>query len=565
MTRKKKVGDMLVEAGVISEEQLQEALEQQKSAEEKQKIGHILVEKGYLTEKVMAQTLASQLGLEFVSLQGIRINDDVKNLVPVSILKKYCMIPLNYSSVDVNRVRVAMVDPMDIRANDDFYMITSRMIEPVIALESEILKELEEKFGDNAAMLAARRYEEEQQEEDEEGDEAASESGDVENSPLVQLVNLIVEQACRQRASDIHIEPLEDKVRVRFRIDGSLYQKYVYEKHMLAAIIARIKIIGGMDISEKRKPQDGRSTHVVDGQEYDIRISILPTVYGEKCVMRLAEKKLQKRGKEQLGMRPKQLERFDSILANPNGIILVTGPTGSGKSTTLYTALSEMNNEDINIITVEDPVEVKIEGVNQVNVNTKTDLTFANALRSILRQDPDVIMIGEIRDTETAKIAVQASITGHLVVSTLHTNSSASTITRMMDMGVESYLLADSLVGIIAQRLVRRLCEKCKQPYMATPEELKYMGIAPDKEVTMYKPCGCPECNQTGYKGRVGVYEIMQITPAIKKLIVRQANSEEIKVTAQKEGMATLHRSASMLAVEGKTSFGEILKVSMED
>jgi type IV pilus assembly protein PilB len=395
--------------------------------------------------------------------------------------------------------------------------------------------------------------------------EADAYNEDVNNSPVVLLVTSMIEQAARQRASDIHIEALERIVRVRFRIDGVLYEKSKYDIHLLPAIIARLKIIGGMDISEKRKPQDGRITQVVDRTEYDIRVSILPTVYGEKCVMRLAQKKALTRSKKDLGLPPDDLRAFDNILKNPNGILLVTGPTGSGKSTTLYTALSELNKEDVNIITVEDPVEANIDGINQVQTNVKADLTFASALRSILRQDPDIIMIGEIRDGETASIAVQASITGHLVVSTLHTNSAAASISRLEDMGIESYLLADSLVGIIAQRLVRRLCPNCKREHIATPEEKQVMGIDDNGELTIYEPVGCEKCGNTGYTGRIGIYEILTVTPKIRNMINRHEAVDDIQKAAQSEGMHTLRQSASNLVVEGVTSYKEMLRTTFEN
>ncbi len=310
---------------------------------------------------------------------------------------------------------------------------------------------------------------------------------DINNSPIVKLVKTLIEQAVRQRSSDIHVEPMEHQIRVRYRIDGALYEKSTYSIHLLPAIVARIKIIGGMDISEKRKPQDGRITQVVDRQEFDVRVSVLPTVFGEKVVMRLTSKAVLTKEKSKLGLSHEELLKFDHILENPHGILLVTGPTGSGKSTTLYTALSELNKEDVNIITVEDPVEANVDGINQVQVNSKADLTFATALRSILRQDPDIIMIGEIRDSETATIAVQASITGHLVVSTLHTNSAASTITRLEDMGIESYLLADSIIGVIAQRLVRRLCPHCKKKREAELEEKILLQIPESQDLIIYE------------------------------------------------------------------------------
>ncbi|NLW65200.1 MAG: type II/IV secretion system protein, partial [Clostridiales bacterium] len=329
---------------------------------------------------------------------------------------------------------------------------------------------------------------------------------------------------------------------------------------------ARIKILGGMDISEKRKPQDGRITMIVDRMEYDIRVSVLPSYFGEKVVMRLANTVSLTKAKSELGLKPGDMEHFDHILQNPNGILLVTGPTGSGKSTTLYTALSELNSEAVNIITVEDPVEASIPGINQVQVNPKADLSFASALRSILRQDPDIIMIGEIRDIETASIAVQASITGHLVVSTLHTNSAAASITRLLDMGVESYLLADSIVGVIAQRLVRKLCPNCKKPHEAAYEEKLLLGLDPEKPLTIYEQGGCPLCAETGFHGRTAVFEIMEIGPELKRLISTKAPTEEIKQTAiDKCGMVTLRSAAAGLVLEGVTTIQEMLKVSFEN
>jgi len=354
-------------------------------------------------------------------------------------------------------------------------------------------------------------------------------------------------------------------VRVRYRVDGVLAEKMLYDISLLPAISTRIKILSGMDISEKRKPQDGRMTMVVDRTEYDIRVSVLPSTYGEKIVMRLAQATALTRSKAELGLRDWELTKFDHILSYPNGIILVTGPTGSGKSTTLYTALSELNTEAVNIITIEDPVEANIPGINQVQVNPKADLTFANALRSILRQDPDIIMVGEIRDAETAQIAVQASITGHLVVSTLHTNSAAATVTRLLDMGIESYLLADSLVGVIAQRLVRRLCTACRRPRPATEDEKRMLGVPIDKEQIIYDAVGCPLCGETGYYGRIGVYEIMEISPKLKHAICANGSTELIKETSLEEGTQTLHMTACEYVREGITTIPEMLKVSFEE
>lgn len=561
---KKRLGDMLIDARVITEEQLGEALA--KGKENGKKIGENLIEMGFTTEAEIAKALSSQLQIELVDVSSFTIPEDVLNLVSDSVLRKHVMIPYEFDKVNPNVVHVAMADPMDMLALDDFSIITNLQPEASVATPREIMLALDKYYGDSEAMKAAQEYAKEREgvaARNAEEDEAANQ--DINNSPIVLLVNSIIEQAARLRASDIHIEALETKVRVRYRIDGALYEKASYAVSLLPAIMARLKIIGGMDISEKRKPQDGRITLVIDRREYDIRVSILPTVFGEKCVMRLAQKQALTRNKQELGFEPDELAAFDHILQNPNGILLVTGPTGSGKSTTLYTALSELNREDVNIITVEDPVEANIDGINQVQTNVKADLTFASALRSILRQDPDIIMIGEIRDGETAGIAVQASITGHLVVSTLHTNSAAGTISRLEDMGIESYLLADSLIGIIAQRLVRRLCPNCKKEHMLTDEEKDLMEIPKYKEVKVYEPCGCEACERTGYKGRIGIYEIMTVTPKLKSMIARNVAADDLKEAAMAEGMHTLRQSAARKVLEGVTSVNEMIRTTFEN
>lgn len=560
--KKKRMGDMLLDEHMVTMDQLEQALAMAK--ESRRKIGEVLVELGYVTEEGIAQTLSRQLGIDIVNLNGVKIEEDIINLVNGPILRKHVMIPFEYEKGNLNTVRVAMADPMDMMAIDDFCIVTNLMAEPVIATPRDIMMALDKYYGDTEAMHAAELYAKERELlEQAQQDTEANE--DITNSPIVQLVKTMIEQAARQRASDIHIEALEKVVRVRFRIDGALYEKYTYDIHLLAAIIARIKIIGGMDISEKRKPQDGRITMQVDRKEYDIRVSMLPTVYGEKCVMRLAQKRLLTKNKAELGLSPEELIEFDNMLKHPNGILLVTGPTGSGKSTTLYTALSELNSEEVNIITVEDPVEANIDGVNQVQVNAKAQMTFANALRSILRQDPDIIMIGEIRDAETAEIAVQASITGHLVVSTLHTNSAAGTITRLIDMGVESYLLADCMIGVIAQRLVRRLCPTCKIETEATEEEKKILRVSDSGPLKLYKACGCPQCNNTGYIGRIGIYEMMRMSPELKHIISQRGSTQEITRVALEQGMSTLRMSASRMVQAGVTSIVELLHTTYEN
>lgn len=557
--QKKRIGDMLLEAGIITQEQLEDALEKNKTAHKK--IGEMLVDLGYATEEAIGEGLATQLNIPFISLHGMKIEDDIIKLADGKLLRKHLMIPFEYKEGNVNIIRVAMADPMDMRGIDDFSIITNLQVEPVIATTQDILVTLDKYYGDSEAQRVAEQYAKER--ESRKTKEEQAEDEDVANSPIVQLVKSMIEQAARQRASDIHIEPMEDKVRVRYRIDGVLYEKSTYHINLLSAIITRVKIIGNMDISEKRRPQDGRITMMIDRKEYDIRASILPTVYGEKCVMRLAQKKALTRDKKSLGFTEQQLQLFDDMLNHPNGIILVTGPTGSGKSTTLYTAVNERNHENINIITVEDSVEANVDGVSQVQVNAKADLTFASALRSILRQDPDVIMIGEIRDRETASIAVQASITGHLVLSTLHTNDAPGTMTRLMDMGVESYLLADAMRGVIAQRLVRRLCPHCKRKRKALGEEKSMMGINPMEEVEIYEPVGCEHCNDTGFYGRTGIYEMMPVTSTLRNAIAARMSTDEIREVAVKEGMKTLHSEAVRLVLEGETSYHEMIRISL--
>ncbi|MDE5747629.1 MAG: Flp pilus assembly complex ATPase component TadA [Acetatifactor sp.] len=560
ISRKKlRLGDVLVDSKAITNTQLLQALDLQKGSGKK--LGEVLVDEGIVTEEQIAMALSTQLHIELIDLTTIAVSQDILDLIPVNVLKKNKIFPIEYAQDSMNVLRVAMADPMDMYAQDDISIITNCQVEPAVTTTRNIMLAIDKYYGQDEVTTALEAYAKEKNLNVEEVDAAEE---DINNSPIVMLVKEMIDKAVRQRASDIHIEPTERKVRVRYRIDGALYEKAKYDINVLNAMVARIKIIGGMDISEKRKPQDGRITQVVDRMEYDIRVSVLPTVYGEKVVMRLTSKSGLNKEKSQLGLKPREMEQFDYILKNPHGILLVTGPTGSGKSTTLYTALSELNTEDVNIITVEDPVEANIDGINQVQVNPKAELTFASALRSILRQDPDIIMIGEIRDQETASIAVQASITGHLVVSTLHTNSSASTITRLEDMGIESYLIADSVVGVIAQRLVRRLCKECKKPRLATADEKEIMNCNMDEDVTIYQPCGCSKCDNTGYKGRIGVYEIMRITPKLKTIISKRLGADAIKEQALQEGMYTLRMSATEYVLDGTTSFEEMVKVSFD-
>ena len=557
--KKIRIGDVLVAAGAITEEQLQEGLAKQK--ETGRKLGNALVDLGFISNDMLITVLTTQLGIDYIELKGAKIEEKVIHMVPENMVTKYQAIPIEIDPDNPNILKVAMADPMDIMAMDDIGLVTNLQVEPMLASEEGIRNAIDKYYGSAQAMEAAEAYRQEQQNvlgggDEEEGNE------EIDNSPIVLLVKQIIEGGVRQRASDIHIEALENSVRVRYRIDGALKQVMSYDLSILAGITARIKIIGGMDIAEKRKPQDGRITIMVDRREFDVRVSILPTVFGEKTVMRLTSKDGLTKPKSALGFDAEQEKVFDNILSNPHGIILVTGPTGSGKSTTLYTSLSELNTEDVNIITVEDPVEANINGINQVQVNNKADMTFAAALRSILRQDPDIIMIGEIRDGETAGIAVQAAITGHLVVSTLHTNSAASTITRLIDMGIESYIAGDAVVGVIAQRLVRRLCTTCKQPRLVEDDERVQLGVPADEEdVIIYEPQGCPLCNATGYSGRIGVYEMMPVSRELQAVIASGATADVIEKQALKEGMLTLKMGAAKHVLDGITSIAEMNKI----
>ena len=556
-----RIGDLLVEAGAITEDQLQQALVVQK--ETGGRLGNVIMDLGFISRELLITVLTTQMGIDYVELKTVKIDDAVIDLIPEPLVRKHKAMPIAFDDHNANILKVAMADPMDLSAIDDLSIASGYQVDPLIAFEEDINDAIGKYYGSASAMEAAEKFKLEQQANQVLDEEEAAANADIDNSPIVQLVNQIIEGGVRQRASDIHIEPMETYVRVRYRIDGALKQVMSYDQSLSSAISARIKIVGGMDIAEKRKPQDGRITIMVDRREFDVRVSILPTVYGEKTVMRLTSKDGLTKPKSGLGFSPEEIKTFDGILSNPHGIILVTGPTGSGKSTTLYTSLSELNTEDVNIITVEDPVEANIDGINQVQVNAKAGLTFAAALRSILRQDPDIIMIGEIRDGETATIAVQAAITGHLVVSTLHTNSAASTVTRVIDMGIEPYIIGDALVGVIAQRLVRRLCQACKQPRLATEAEKKALRVEDlSEDVVIYEPKGCPLCNDTGYSGRIGVYEMMAVSPSLQVVIAKGATADVIEKQALAEGMSTLRMSAGRHVLNGITSIEEMKKIT---
>ena len=556
-----RIGDLLLSQGMITQQQLDTALSEQKIR--KTKLGETLIALGYVSQKDFSDVLSRQLGVESVDLRKEGLQDAAIRLVPEDIMKKYELVPFAIDENNSNILKIAMSDPMYLPAIDDVSLITGMEVVPYFAPTAQIAMQIDRMFGKKQAMEAAAQYQLEHADELREEEESAS-SAEVDNAPIVKIVRTMLEQAIRQGASDIHIEPRERNLRIRYRIDGALREVMDYNTTLLPAMVARVKIMSGLDISEKRKPQDGRLTLQVDNREYDVRVSVLPTVFGEKTVMRLTAKDGLSREKKYLGLTPEDEERLDGILKNPHGIILVTGPTGSGKSTTCYTVLSELNREEVNIITVEDPVEANVDGVNQVQVNVKADLTFANALRSILRQDPDIIMIGEIRDGETAGIAVKASITGHLVISTLHTNSTAASITRLIDMGVEPYLIGDSVVGIIAQRLVRKLCPKCRKAREATDQEKKLLIVPASMPQTVYEPVGCEDCGGIGYRGRTAIYEIMPVTAKLRNRIHDKVTADELQEIAVSEGMSTLRMAAAKKVKEGITSCAEMIKVAYD-
>ncbi|WP_265443349.1 type II/IV secretion system protein [Acetivibrio straminisolvens] len=570
---KDKIGNILVRAGVITQEQLDNALSIQRKTGEL--IGKILVKQGYIDRRSLYEFLQKQMGVEFVDIEGIEIGEDVISLVSANLARTHKVIPIE--NIDGN-LKVAMSDPMNIFSIDDLRLTTGMEIIPCLADEEQILLQLDKYYKSDFKVLSAKDIEQKVADLDEEiqkvqekiaveitqtqEEDTTIDISDLENAPIVKMVNIIFQKAVATRASDIHIEPQEDCVLVRFRIDGQLVEIMRHDRKIVPSIVARIKIISGLNIAEKRVPQDGRIAIKIDDRDYDMRVSVLPTMFGEKIVIRIADKQGFNVSKLDLGFFEDDLEKFDQIISSPHGIVLVTGPTGSGKSTTLYTALKELCKPNVNILTVEDPVESTIKGINQVQVNVKAGMTFASALRSFLRQDPDIIMVGEIRDAETAEIAIRAAITGHLVFSTLHTNDAASSVTRMIDMGIEPFLLSSSLVGLIAQRLVRRLCPNCKEAIQPDMNERDILDLKEDEEVTIYRAKGCDQCNNTGYKGRIAVYEILTVNREIKELISKNVSSDIIKEAAIKMGMKTLRMNCTRLVKNGTTTIDEMLRIA---
>ncbi|MBU4343639.1 MAG: type II secretion system ATPase GspE [Candidatus Omnitrophica bacterium] len=562
---KDRLGQILITEKVITEEGLEKALEMQKK--EKSKLGDVLVNLGLVSEKDIVIALAKQLSIPYASYSKGLLkpaqDQGLSKLVPEEYARRNLSLPI---SKHLNSLTVAFVDPLNLIAIDNLRHMTGCEINPIISTKSDLVRAMDEFYGKEDLLKDAisdsyelEEFQTEKSKEDENLslDELVSRA---EEAPIVKLIDLVLMQAIKDRASDIHIEPFRQKINIRYRIDGVLYEIPPPAKHLLPAIVSRIKILANLDIAERRLPQDGAFLVKVEKKGIDIRVSTIPTIHGEKVVMRILDKSSTPLNLEELGFESQNLEDFRKAINSPYGLILTTGPTGSGKTTTLYAALNEIKSPRKNISTVEDPVEYKLEGINQVQVKPGIGLTFANALRSFLRQDPDIIMVGEVRDLETAQICIRSSLTGHLVLSTLHTNDAPSAISRLIDIGIEPYLISSSLLLIGAQRLVRRLCPECKEAYEATSKIVKDFNI---KQELLYKPKGCDYCSHTGYRGRIAIYEILVINDTLRELISKGADLGEIKKTIKDMGIKSLVDAGLKKAEEGMTSLEEILSIIM--
>jgi len=570
------LGELLLREKLISPEQLKSALDLQKK--NGYSLNAALVNLGYITEEEIAKALSRQLGYPYIDLNQFDVYPDVIKLIPVEIAKKYMVMP-------IHRIRsfltLAMVDPTDLDVIEDIRFRTGLSIQPVIASESGIMNAISKYYGSSDSLRVKKILDEielaedttvniiEEEEEDYDIEELVHST---EEAPIITLVNTVFIDAIKKGASDVHFEPYERSFRVRYRLDGTLHEMMNLATKFKNPVISRVKILSNMDIAEKRLPQDGRlkmRVKLENGarKEVDMRISSIPTIFGEKIVARILDREMLKLDLTKLGFEQGPLDVFKRGISRPWGIILVTGPTGSGKTNTLYSAISTLNSMEKNIITAEDPVEFHIPGISQVQIKDEIGLSFSSALRSFLRQDPDIMLVGEMRDFETVDIAIKAALTGHLVFSTIHTNDAASTVARLVNMNIEPYLIADSVILIVAQRLVRRLCKKCRVKQKITPEALVDIGFSPEeaKMVTVYKPHGCSVCNNTGYKGRVGLFEVMEVTDDIKELILNRAQSYQIKKKAVEQGMITLRQSGLIKIKEGITSLEEVLRETIKD
>lgn len=545
---KKRLGDLLVESLLISEEQLQEALREQSKT--KQKLGDLLITQGYITEQQLIEVLEFQLGIPHVSLYKFQIDPAIAQIIPESMARRYQAIPIQKEG---GRLMVAMADPLDYFAIEELRMSTGFRIEPAISSRDELQRAIARHYGlqDSMNQMLVDLSSSDEIQEIEVMDE---------DSPVVRLVNQMIQQAVQLRASDIHVDPGEMQISIRYRVDGVLRTEKTVPKQMQGFITARLKIMAKLNIAERRLPQDGRIKMQVDFKNVDIRVSSLPTIHGEKIVLRILDLSTGVKAIDQLGFNEHNFTLFKEMIDKPYGILLITGPTGSGKTTTLYSGLQHLNQEDTNIITIEDPVEYQLEGINQVHVSPNIGLTFAAGLRSILRQDPNVVMVGEIRDSETAEIAIRASLTGHLVLSTLHTNDSVSTITRFRDMGVEPYLIASSLVGVVAQRLVRRVCADCKQSHAVTDQERIFLRSRSIAIETLIKGKGCGSCNNTGYRGRVAIHEVLFVNDELRELINEGASVQQLREAAAGQGMIQLMDDGLEKVTRGITTLQEVLR-----
>ncbi len=554
----KQLGDILLEEGLVTEGQLMAALDEQVSRGES--LGRVLVEIGMLTESQLVQALARQVGMEFVELGDYAVDRTAVVLLPGALCRRYTVLPIGFAD---GGLVLAMANPGNVLAVDDARAISGLQVRPVVATHDDLMSAIERYCrADEEIDELASAFEESQATEDTD----LSKVGDsVENdAPIVRFVNILVTQAIQDRASDIHIEPAETDMVVRYRIDGVLHEMQRSPKQIQSGVISRLKIMSDIDIAERRKPQDGRMSVVHNGRKIDLRVATLPTVWGEKVVMRILDNSTASLDLRELSFLEDNYNVYRESYSKPYGMILVTGPTGSGKSTTLYATLNAVSRPEINVITVEDPVEYRLAGINQVQVNPKAGLTFASALRSILRSDPDVVLIGEIRDHETAQIAIEAALTGHLVLSTLHTNDAPSAITRLIEMGIEPFLVGSALDCVVAQRLARRLCSKCKQAYQPSEVEMiaaRFPWSPGDEIPTLYRHAGCSACSRTGYKGRMAIHEVMRVSEEIERLAVSHASAAEIAGVAREQGMISLRDDGWTKVLLGDTSVEEILRV----
>ncbi len=562
--KKRDFADILLGQGIVGREQLAEAEQMSKHAGVT--LQEALIRLGYATGEEIARALAEEHGLEYVNLREIVIPPGVVELVPESVARENAIMPI---AEEDGELKIAVCDPNDYETFEKLRFILNRGIQPVLAPRESILEAINRYYGQTYVESADSMLQEFTDTaidftETDDGFRGADEVIDESAAPIVRLVHLLISEAVQLRASDIHIEPFEDRIRIRYRIDGRLMERDSPPRRLLGAILSRIKILARLDIAERRRPQDGRIKVTVGDKELDLRVSVIPTNHGQSVVMRILDKDNIRVGLRQLGFSEEDYQRFSSLIRRPNGIILVTGPTGSGKTTSLYAALNELNTPDRKIITAEDPVEYYLPGVNQVEIRHEIGLDFARVIRAMLRQAPNVILVGEMRDLETAQMGIQASLTGHLVFSTLHTNDAPSSITRLIDMGVPSYLVSSSIIAIMAQRLVRLVCEKCKQSYMPPESVLTAAGITPEmaRKANFAKGKGCEACNRTGYRGRTGIFELMVMSPKLRDLAFNEAPTADIRRQAAEEGMKTLFQDGLMKAMKGMTTMEELFRVA---